>query len=246
MPVNEIQSTTSYGKFKLLGPNRDVNQGHVDILKKAFEERGNLSQVQPILVNERMEVIDGQHRLTAAKQLRVPVYYTVGRGLTIDDARSMNIIHKVWRTDDYAKSYAESGKVEYQKYLELFNDYNTEELPLSHSVILAYALNGQPNGFWGEFRRGEFEFVNTMEETRILLDLLIETLAIVPQVGVDKTFCMALLRAMKVTGYDHDTMLAKLRRYGDREMRHFGTELDYLRALEDIYNHGKTNRFRLY
>ena len=36
--------------------------------------------VSPILVNEKMEVIDGQHRLQAQKELNLPTYYIKNKG----------------------------------------------------------------------------------------------------------------------------------------------------------------------
>ena len=53
--------TRDYDKFKLLEENRTVSKSHVNKLKIAIGDNPNIMRAQPILVNEDMEVIDGQH-----------------------------------------------------------------------------------------------------------------------------------------------------------------------------------------
>src|ERR1700683_3981387 len=102
----EIDSSRDYGSFKLMRANRDVDEGHLNTLRKSFEANGNLSKINPILVNEKKEVIDGQHRLLLCEALDLPVYFMAVPGLTVTDARSMNVAQKTWTVRDYAKSYA--------------------------------------------------------------------------------------------------------------------------------------------
>ena len=64
MIINQVIKTNDYNTFKVMPGNRPVNKLHVRRLSKSMEEKHLMS---PILVNEKMQVIDGQHRLEAQK-----------------------------------------------------------------------------------------------------------------------------------------------------------------------------------
>jgi ParB-like chromosome segregation protein Spo0J len=68
--------TTDYKLFKINKLNRIVQTGHIEKLKKSIEKVGYL-KYNPIIVNEDMEIIDGQHRYFACVKLNLPIYYEV-------------------------------------------------------------------------------------------------------------------------------------------------------------------------
>ena len=56
----QVKETKNYSMFTTIGGNRPLNELHLNRLKKSMEEELLIS---PIIVNEKHEVIDGQHRL---------------------------------------------------------------------------------------------------------------------------------------------------------------------------------------
>jgi hypothetical protein len=237
-----IKVTTNYEQFRFLINNRDRYRGHIEALKRAMTERGNLTEVQPILVNENFDIIDGQHRFIAAKELGQPVYYVVGPGLRIEDARSMNILNRSWTFQDYAQSYADGGDASYKRYLDLQEDYG-----YGHSTLLSYITGHEEKGIFKTFRNGEFVFPpEAVTATRERLDKLAEFGEKVPY-DHDKQFALAVLKVINVPGYEHARMLAKLEQHGDT-IRRFSAIADYLRALEEVYNFrmSESSRLRLY
>ena len=58
-----IQRTNKYDLFKRIESNREVNPAHLKKIEKSISEK-NFLHLYPIIVNERMEIIDGQHRLS--------------------------------------------------------------------------------------------------------------------------------------------------------------------------------------
>lgn len=228
--TQQIQVTRDYDQFTLMTANREQLPGHVRTLKKSFEEFGNFTKAQPILVNERMEIIDGQHRFLACKELGQPVYFSVVPGLGVTEARQMNIVHRNWNHDDYAHSYAASGDTNYQKLQELREDFG-----FSYTTILAYAEGMSRKGALKRFRNGEF-VLEDEPGTRQRLSYLADTGLIVPFVS-DKNFTLAMLKVMQAPGYDHKRMLKKLKLHQNMLERR-ATVQDYLRLLENIYNHG--------
>jgi hypothetical protein len=237
----EVQVTTDYNKFRFIESNREQSRGHIETLKKAFEENGNLTANQPILVNENMEIIDGQHRFTACMELGMPIHYIQTPGLTVRDARQMNILHKGWGVDDYARSYALAGDNNYRKYLELKEEYG-----FNHSVLLGYILNSSDRtNMYKDFRNGDFTFTDR-EGARERLDKLASVGQYVPFAG-EKGFAGALLKTMAIEGYDHERMLRKLELHQNL-LRRFVNIEDYQRMLEDVYNYQmqEGNRLRFF
>ena len=103
----KIRSTKNYEWFRLIDGNRDVR--HASKIKKSIEAVGLL--VCPILVNEKMEIIDGQGRFTACKELNLPVYYVQQKGIGIEEVRKMNSVSSNWTTGDYVHSYTEGEDI---------------------------------------------------------------------------------------------------------------------------------------
>lgn len=239
---NVVQSTKNYKQFKLMGQNRLLSQGHIESIKKAFTEIGNLTRVQPILVNERYEIIDGQHRFVAAQQMSEPIYFTMQHGLRIRDARNMNILHRTWSMDDFARSYAEGGNSNYIRYLELQTNYE-----VTHSVLLAYIYFVDRKGTFKLFRLGDLEIAD-LAGTRERLEKLVEAREAVPHLKNDRTFALAYLKVMESEHFNQARMVRKLAAIGDKVVRHFATQGDYLRALEEVFNYdmSESRRVRLY
>ena len=239
---NVVQETRDYSKFKLIGANRGIVPGHVDNLKKAFEEYGNLTRVQPILVNEKFEIIDGQHRFDACFQLGEPIFYTQVPGLRIRDAVNMNVLHRGWLFNDYAKSYAESGDKQYQRFLELQEDYG-----FSNGTMLNYIV-GEENGSknYKAFRSGEFTIKDPKGAVQ-RLEMLAELVEFLPQAKANRP-SRAFLVAIQAPGYKQSHMIKKVALFGDRLFKTYYTSEDNLRMFEEIYNYKSSagTRTRLY
>ena len=73
--VGTVYSTTDYDSFAKLEGNRDVLQSRKNIIKESIEERGWIRN--PVVVNEKMQIIDGQGRFEALKELGMPIEYVI-------------------------------------------------------------------------------------------------------------------------------------------------------------------------
>lgn len=149
---SSIQSTRDYSMFNAMNGNRLVDERHVRALSRSISETGVESlKKSPIIVNEDYQVIDGQHRLAAARDLGYPVYYIVVAGLTLKDVQSLNSITKLWNTWDYAQSWISRGNEHYEKYEHFRTKYKT-----SHTMTSRYLAGGRevPTHV---FRTGKFK-----------------------------------------------------------------------------------------
>ncbi len=96
-----IESTENYTLFKTIDGNRKVRSAHVKKLKESIVIDPRTILFAPILVNEKYQVIDGQHRLEAIKQLGLPVYFIRHKGLGLDIVQKLNSNAKQWQPIDY-------------------------------------------------------------------------------------------------------------------------------------------------
>lgn len=116
--IPEIKVTTNYSQFKRLCGNRDLSS--YDKIIKSIKRVGYW--INPIMVNEKFEVIDGQNRLKAAEELGLPIYYYVQSKADVETARALNLGRSNWQPIDYIKSFAEEGNPSYQMFLKLIKD----------------------------------------------------------------------------------------------------------------------------
>ena len=119
----EVKQTSQYDMFSYIQANRPISKGHVAFLTRAIADN-NLLHLAPILVNSDLQVIDGQHRLEAAKTLKVPVYYMVDSKATATEAMVLNTVLNKWTVKHFVNSYAERRNENYIQLKQLIEDYN--------------------------------------------------------------------------------------------------------------------------
>ena len=73
--VGFVYSTEDYSVFQKLNGNRDVLESRKNKIMESILERGWIRN--PIVVNQKFEVIDGQGRLEALQELKMPVEYVI-------------------------------------------------------------------------------------------------------------------------------------------------------------------------
>lgn len=153
--TKELRSTKDYRLFKRLAGNRTVEKSRVNKIIESIKNVGYITS--PIIVNEFMEVIDGQGRLEALKRLDLPVNYIVHKGIGIKECISMNIHQSNWKIYDYISSYAEQGNESYLRLKMLLDEFG-----YSFQVVVA-SFSGKVGGGSGlasenvKVRVGTFE-----------------------------------------------------------------------------------------
>lgn len=242
-----ILRTEDYDKFKWMEGNRDVDDHHVDELKKLMVDNGNLTQDMPVLVNPDMEIIDGQHRLSALMQLQWPVFYQIRENMGLEQVRAINVGHRNWTWYDFASSFAKLGNEHYGRFVKLADEFPS----YGYGVIARYAgLRDIRNPFGansGKFRKGEAVFpVEAYENARIRLNMWEEVAEKIPQATT--VFAQAYYLILQNPLYDHTRMLDKAAKYATRVMGERWvqpTQNEAIRALEAIYNFHAREEVRL-
>ena len=160
-----IQSTTDYDKFIILNFNRDKTKKHINEIKEMIE-KDNLLHLHPILINNRWEVIDGQHRLEAAKLLYVPIYY-IQEDISYDHIINSNIVQKKLQLVDAIKYYA--LKEQLSDYIS-FKTY-MESLGLAPKALFGL-LFGTSSGHMMKFMKsGKFRMPPIVTGKQIIIQI---------------------------------------------------------------------------
>lgn len=233
----KVIKTTNYDQFKGVVGNRKVIKNHVVNLTKAVA-RKNMLPANPIIVNGKMEVIDGQHRLEVARANKLPIYYVVVDDAKLVDVQQLNAYVRPWRGIDYLESYASVGLAAYVTLKEFMQEYN---LPFSTALEV---LGGIRQTGWTQFKRGEFK-VSNLERARLIAEALIELKPHTEaKVSTDKDYIRAVMDILEeVSSAD---IIAKLEASG-KTIEPRVDKKSYIRQFEDILNWKSRGDFiRLY
>lgn len=114
--VGTVYRTDDLRIFKILDSNRDIKESRKQKIIESIDKNGYISN--PIIVNEKYEVIDGQGRLEACKELGISIDYYVVENIGIEECRVLNMNMTNWSLMDYIKSYASEGN---EEYINLYN-----------------------------------------------------------------------------------------------------------------------------
>ena len=164
----EVFETTQYDIFRTVTGNRKISRPHVEELCRSIDKK-NLLPNRPLIVNERMEVIDGQHRLEAAKRLDLPIYYIVCALADYEDVAILNNCQDNWGYIDYLNMYARQGYPDYIKLEEFLKKHNMT----TYVCLPIFTRKPRDTKIMGEiFKKGEFKFEVSEGELDLLFDRL--------------------------------------------------------------------------
>lgn len=236
----KIYQTEDYDLFKKIAGNRTINKAQVSRLSASLDEKPELVAAIPIIVNDKMEVIDGQHRLQALKKLNLPVNYFIVDGMELPDVQRLNSNTQNWRPLDYAKSFSELGFKDYDVYLEFREMYH-----LQHQVLIAYLSQKAGGGVTHrQWREGKFKTGNLGVAHKLCKELK-DITRIYPR-AENRSFCQAFRKISLNPLYNHDRMIEKLTRFAHKLVDQVNVE-GYMREIERIYNyHSGARRVRLF
>lgn len=150
MEATKVRQTTNYAVFRQLPGNRNTDLLRVNKLKTSIKENG---QLQPIIVNEKNEIVDGQARFAALKELNMPINYIIAPGYGHKECVAMNASQTTWGALAYIKSYADLGVISYVYLLSLTREF---KLPLNTILSGASDHVNARMGLLG-IKKGEFK-----------------------------------------------------------------------------------------
>lgn len=115
--IATVYRTSDLSIFKTLNGNREVKDRRKQKLMESIDKYGYITN--PIIVNERYEVIDGQGRLAACKELGTPIDYIIVPNIGIKECQVFNMYGETWKVRDFIECYAQRGSKDYERILKL-------------------------------------------------------------------------------------------------------------------------------
>lgn len=236
-----IRKTKDWDQFIFRNDNRQViNHTHVKRLSESIKAR-NLLELRPILVNEKMEVIDGQHRLLAARFIGVEIFYEIQKKLDPMDIIRMNV-SKAWVVGDYMNFFCQH---EYEEYIKL------KAFMEKHQISLRVALNitaGRNRALHEQFRAGTFLF----DEDSLDLDLSVcwETIEYIKKMNgyspftSSSRFWKGLVKLVSHSHFDANKWKSNVHKMIEHFCPKARTE-DYLSMFQTVYNWHNPLKIRL-
>lgn len=236
-----VKFTTNLDMFKLMKNNRPVNHSRVKKIYQSMMENGLL--VQPITVNKRMEIIDGQHRYHSSKLSGLGIYYIQVDNYDEEQVILTNTNSQSWSRKDFLTYYVSKENRNYIKLRDFMKEF--PHFSLTDSMFLL--TNGSfSNTKKGDFNNGNFKISNY-------------------QKGLQWGEFISSLQRFFPEGYSRTifvrSMISVLRKYENEFnteefikkseiVPHFykicGNHGDYVRMIEDIYNFKRRNDNKIF
>lgn len=245
--INHVESstkiyyTTEYGIFKFLKGNRDINEAKVSKIKEAIKAGVDVLRYAPIIVNEQLEIIDGQHRFAVSRELKTNVYYVIHKEADLSIVPSINSNSTRWRTVDYLNSYIDLKKSEYLALKAFMDKYPRVSLPVAIKMLHDGYTHGKSEAI-DKFKDGLFK-VSHAEKTEEITSLLAE-LDLHTENPFSSRFYEAMLQLKRGKKYDHKHMLSKLIESG-RHIDNIQSVKSIIENMESIANHKSRNRITI-
>lgn len=225
--VNKVYRTEDLSIFKFTKFNRNV------AIRREMLEQAKEGFINPIIVNEHMIVIDGQHRIEHAKRVGVPVEYIIKPGLDEHDIVRMNTTQKPWSLLNYIESYANQGLEEYVSLLNLVN-----EKFAGTTDVVSISMD---KTFWGEkiakdVKEGNFKFFNFQKTLNFLK--YYEHFRNETNTPKRSKVVAAIYELYRLEGFDGERLIQKVnQKKFDEDLRVKGyTFVEALHELIDKYN----------
>jgi hypothetical protein len=232
--VNKVYQTSDLSIFKTLNGNRDVIQSHLKRLAKSMKENKLFS---PIIVNQNMEVIDGQHRLMASKINNTSIEYIIVENYGLKEVQVLNANSKNWNSDDYMNGYCDLQNNEYIKYRQFKEKYG-----FGHSECQALLSDQISASLQSIFNSGEFK----IKDYKKAIDMAERIIMVAEFYSGYKrrSFVFALMNLFNNDNFEFTQFIQKLK-IQPTALVDCTTTVGYLLLIEDIYNYRSRTKVSL-
>lgn len=230
--------------FKFDPLNRTIKPHKITKLKDSIlRTNGNL---QAVLIDQKGNIIDGQHRFVACKMLNLPVKYTIAdAGYKPSDMLEMNNNGSGWVAGDYAEYHAKQGNPNY----EIFLKYKQQFPEIKDGVLCSilenkYTLKDRDKSSMTKrgFQTGTFVVMYENRAKTLLTHL--KEISTFYKGWNRRAFVYALIHLSNCKDFSWDKFMAKL------QIRHvnlydYPKAEDFVKVLVDIYNYRERKKLNI-
>lgn len=226
--TNQVFKTNDYDAFRYIEGNRSINKANLKRITESMKE--NYIPV-PIIINEKNEIIDGQHRFEAAKSLGLDLHCMSIKGLGLKEVQKLNCNSANWNNSAWMNCYSDLGIRDYIDFKAF-----REQTGFGYGICSALLSNQkQRNGTDSRhFKNGTFKIKS--------LAKAYENANKLHQIGEyfenykSDSFAGCMLALMHHEQYDHARMLQKLKLLG-HTLPQIAKSEAYRLVLINIFNY---------
>ena len=226
-----VFASKQYSRFKLHPANRGIVKSHVNMLAKSLEEHGWLNSF-PMTVKKNGKgfiILDGHNRLFAAKQLDIPVKYTVITGeFKNNELAFLNSTQKRWSAADFIHSYANLDYKDYKVLEDFMDEYNV-------GVGVASALLTKGHHSAKAINSGQFKVVDE-KWAADRIHWLIQINNVLPFSAMKKNFVNAFVACCRIEDFSPMRLHDQIKK-NPAHVLDLSLLKDMARCLEEVYNH---------
>lgn len=163
-----IFQTRDYALFGAIVGNRSLNQAKIDKICADVQAGFNMLPYVPIIVcekDDKLAIIDGQHRKVVSERTGNPVYYVVCNTLTLKQIAMLNSRGEKWKPQDFLNCYVNLGIPDY---IKLRDFIKSTGVPVGVSIdMLMFNAPKANNGGGEAFQDGNFKCLYYDDAVRI-------------------------------------------------------------------------------
>lgn len=234
----EIEQTEDYSKFDVIMGNRNISKVKIDKICNDIKDGFNMLPYCPIIVSEgenKLKIIDGQHRFEVSKKTSNPVYYVICNTLTLRQIALLNSRGDKWKVSDFLQCYIKLGIQDYSTLTRVMDKYK-----ISVRVAADLLMFNQAKANSGDvLQSGEFK-CNYLEEVNVLLDL-VQSIFHTYKFSMDRYLIAAVQTLQKKGLCDFEKLKTKIAA-APMIMSKQTDPKSYLNNIEAVYNYKNSKR----
>jgi hypothetical protein len=228
--INQIYQTRDYGFFKITDKNRIIIPSHVKRLSHSMKNNGWV-RGSYVVVDKNGNVIDGQHRVLAAQDSKVPITYVIENRISVDNIRLLNTNSKNWNIIDHLEYHVKQGNMNYVLLDRFMKNFPT----LKPTECTMLVKNNNSSAERGEFESGNF----VVRDMKVAYDWGHKIMSLKPYFdkGYNKSiFVRAMVKVLQKPVFNFNEFLHKVQ-LRPKSIFMCGTVDQYVEMIEDIYNY---------
>ena len=237
--VGGIKRSIDYSMFKLTIHNREISPRKIRTLRASIE-KDNFLELFPIVVNDKMEIMDGQHRFMVAQALQIPIFYIIGKSITGLDVAEINTQQTPWSIRDYLDYFVRQGLTDYITFNGFMETYG-----FPHSAVMILLCGSRDKKKSLEFKSGRMVVSESTEQAHSVAKHVLDFADFDCDFVRSRSFIFAVFDVMCHPDYSHKKMMKKMDFLAPKLQRSPDKET-YLRLLEDIYNYNQHKKVRFF
>lgn len=235
----KVYFTTNYTIFKAIKGNRLLNETKIKKIISDIKAGLDMLKYYPIVVDENMNVIDGQHRLFIAKKLKVNVYYIISKKIALNEIAKVNSNTEKWNNEDFINCYIVNGNKDYEKLRDFKEKYGFPLSVCQFYLMYGISKDGGDDDMKELFQQGKFKV--RFEKEAIALAEKVELFNRFPKYK-SRPFIVAVNKVITAGKCDIEEIAEKYAQQDASALKQQANFKGYLTNLEEVYNYKCSKR----